>query len=643
MSAAFWLALASLLVVPASADSFDLPHQFVLALGASVLAWRAAAHSVSRRHLVVAVTWLAAALVATLFSELRAASVPALFTLSTAIALSLFVSSTQRWTALLITAWPIAAYALAQALGHDFIDWANVATWCGGTRPFSTLGHPTQLAVWMAMVAVLALEEGQRGTPRLFAWLTAAVCALTCVATLSRAGWLALGVGVLAWAALRFKGNTRRLLPLGGAALVIAALATAVAGPSAILERITHALVAPTRVQLWGTALAGFRHRPWIGWGFDSFLLVDQQFRHPDAWKFEWGGTAAHAHSFPAQVLATQGIAGAVVVVLLIVFVMRTWRRAPSPLLAVVLALAAASMVAFSGVLVLALGWCVLAASMRDVERRMPAWVWFLTLVPLLGTAMLFGASLTGGAAERAAMRADAASSRSRDAAASSRSLTPSPLPEGEGDARARDTARAEFLFRAAASLDVWTGEWPVRHGVWLEQQQKWLAARARYELAVQRAPGVAVFEANVGRMAGRVLDRDGTHQWFERARRHAPLDAHIALDAADAALRLEEFELANDALRTVLGLYPTDGPAWLMLARLRLAQQRPVEARAALEAALDADWRDWPEGAAITRTLLAAIQEGLGDPFLAAETRARKDFVLPSDICGAPSKLGLK
>jgi O-antigen ligase/Tfp pilus assembly protein PilF len=598
-----WLALASLVFVPFSADSFEAPQLFVLALGAWFVA-RTKAFT-SRRHVLVVAVWLTCITLGALASQTVALSLEGLLPMFVAALLSLSVTSND-FRPVTWTVWPLAAWALAQQLGHDFVDWAHVASWCGGTKPFATLGHPTQLGVWMAMVTVLSLEDA-RVRRSLVSLLAALVAAMTCVMTLSRAGWLALGIGVVAWWLL----VPGRRLVLAASLLGAGGLAALLVGRAALVERLTNALVAPTRVQLWGTAWKGFLEHPVLGWGFDTFLLVDQQLRHPEAWRYEWGGTAGHAHSFPAQVLATQGLFGGLVVLVLCVVAARGWSRQNAAPIAVVLAWAAASLVSFSGPLVLTLGWCALSLSLRERGEgrregpRLPGWSRHTMLVPALAAALHFASSLVGHAAEIA------------------------------------DEPRiADSRYRFATHLDPLSAEWPVRHGLSLERRGELREALATYELATQRVPNVAVYEANLGRVAAKLGDREQSHQWFERARRHAPLDARIALDAADASAQLGELELAEATLRSIVTLYPFDALAWFSLAKVRLRQGRPVEARAAFEASLANDWRDWPEGHAIARALTAAVQAGLGDPDLGAATRtAARPWVLPGEICGAPQR----
>jgi hypothetical protein len=469
----------------------------------------------------------------------------------------------------------------------------------------------------MALITVLAIDDAvtRKSWPM---GLTALVAAVTCVVTLSRAGWLALVVG-LAWWIMR----TTSLSPRSGergrgegrhlhhfqervgvrASQLAAALALgllsiiAVAGGPALLERITNFFVAPTRVQLWTTAFAGFLQHPWLGWGFDAFSLVDQSLRSPEAWRYEWGGTAGHAHSLIPQTLATEGVLGALALLAALFIVLREWRRTPPDAgpQAVVIALAAASMVTFSGTAVAALGVAALAQSLRGERVILSRWLRAPLLILCAMTLMMTGASIAAR------------------------------MSPGEMTAR---------------KLEPWNAQWPAIQGEVLEKQGRLMEAGVAYARAVELAP-LAVFHANVGRVASKQGAFPHARSAFDRARRLAPLDARIALDAAEANMRAEELALADATLRSLLFLYPSDGPAWLALARLRLRESRAIEARAALEASLDADWRDWPEGLGLARAILTELLQRTGDPELAAKlAQGPKVFALPGDACGAPALL---
>lgn len=602
-----WLALAAVSFVPFSRDAFELPHLLVLCVGALVVGLRAVQLSTPARAVLCLV--VLAATLGFVTSSSLALSTPGFLTL---LGLVLFASTAQslEWTPVVWTVWPVAAWALLQVLGRDVVEWEDVARWCGGLRPFSTLGHPTQLGVWMAGLCVLAVDLARRRRSVAFL-VTGAVAAMTCVATLSRAGWLGLGVG-LAGYAVAVGGLRRRELGVAGLGLGAIVLVVArLVGFGALGERVMNAFVAPTRVALWKTSLAGFSEHPVFGWGFDTFQLVDQQLRQPEAWKYEWGNTAGHAHSFPAQVLATQGLVGVVLLSLAVAIVLRQWwaariaRERPAEL-AVVLALSAASLVTFHGVLTSAL---LLVALMRTVatpwSAPRPTWLRVLPVPVVLLVGVMMAASVSASRASRT-----------------------------EG---VESTAWLE----RAASLEPWSPTWPALVGASLEAANQLEPARGAYERSVARAPRLAVSHANVGRVTSRLSDGPASVVAFERARRLAPLDARIALDAAEASLRLGDLELAAATLESVVLLYPSDGPAWLTLGRVRVLQHRRTEARAMLQTSLEMDWRDWPEGLGQARALLAAVLVEQGDVESAREVVSGASVAaLPDEVCGAPVRL---
>lgn len=594
------LVVASVSLFPFARDSFELPHALLLVLGAALTSGALLGRDARRVLGLLAVV----AVVTTASSTSPTLSAPGLVLACAVLAFGAAAGAV-RWSALVVAAMPVAAWAMLQALGRDPFAWADVASWCGGMRPFATLGHPTQLGVWMGALTVLALDLARTRSRWFLA--CAVVTAGVCVSTLSRAGWLTLGVGVLTYGglSLRARATSGRQLGLVAGALGVGGVVAVLAvGVAPLLERVSNALVAPTRVALWQTALAGFSAHPLLGWGFDTFTLVDQQLRRPDAWRFEWGMTASHAHAFPAQVLATQGLFGAVVTLVVVGLVVCAWwkrdaARATPAEVAVVVALSAASMVAFHGVLTSALLVTAVVKSLASAgdAARPRAWRW--VTAPLLG---LLGVMLAA-----------------------------------SGLARHGDVEGLSL----AARLEPWSSTWPALLGAAHEGEGRLDEAAAAYDEAVRRVPTLAVSRANVGRVAARRGDGARAGKAFESARRLAPLDARIALDAAEAALQLGQLELAAGTLELTLRTYPFDGPAWFALGRVRLAQQRRVEARAMLEASLVSDWRDWPEGLGVARGVLTRLFLDVGDLSRARDVAGGATVAeLPADICGAPQTL---
>ncbi|MBL8919174.1 MAG: O-antigen ligase family protein [Myxococcaceae bacterium] len=596
-----FLAAAVLTFLPFARDAFELPHLVVLLAGALVVSGR-----LTRVTLAVFSLGSGAALLSLATSSAPALGVPGFVTL---VGVMLFASSAAQldWRPVVWASVPVAGWALVQAAGLDVFEWEDVARWCGGLRPFATLGHPTQLGVWMGALTVLALDVARRRRA-VGLLVVAALTALVCLSTLSRAGWLTLVVGGGTWLALLGRSSrlTRaQVLRFAGVAAGVGLLAAVLVGGAALVERVVNLFVAPTRLALWRTALAGFSQHPWLGWGFDTFVLVDQQLRQPEAWKYEWGGTALHAHALPAQVLATQGLVGAALLIVASALVLRAWWKGRAVTetpaeLAVVVALAVASLVTFHGVLVLALFFSALARTLDEPTAPARAgWVRWLAAPVLVVALVMLAASVSG-----------------------------------------RRGVSAEG-YAHAAQLEPWSPTWSALQGEVHELDGRLPEARAAYDEGLRRAPLLAVSHANVGRVASKQGDAATSHAAFERARRLAPLDARIALDAADASVRLADLDLAGKTLELLVRTYPSDGPAWLALGRVRLLEGKKLEARAMLQTSLAVDWRDWPEGMGLARQLLSAVLLDAGEvdaALLVAGGPASAS--LAKDVCGAPAKL---
>ena len=118
---------------------------------------------------------------------------------------------------------------------------------------------------------------------------------------------------------------------------------------------------------------------PWTGVGLDAFGTAYPHYRIPEYWGLEWGGLPEKAHNEAIQILATQGVPGAMaallVVVLAAVAIRRRLGRGDAPAHAGAIA-TAATLVAFvvqglMGFTVVALG--SLAAAMAGWITSVPS------------------------------------------------------------------------------------------------------------------------------------------------------------------------------------------------------------------------------------------------------------------------------
>src|SRR6516164_2394500 len=103
-------------------------------------------------------------------------------------------------------------------------------------RPFSTLNSPHALTVMMAVLALLAFFIHLKGSKRA-AWQIPAgiLFILGCWASLSRAGWVLLGLGVIGWIFFR-----RALPTIGFYGLVTAFLVMLIVNADPLLDSLDY-------------------------------------------------------------------------------------------------------------------------------------------------------------------------------------------------------------------------------------------------------------------------------------------------------------------------------------------------------------------------------------------------------------------
>ncbi|MBX7116039.1 MAG: O-antigen ligase family protein [Myxococcaceae bacterium] len=531
-----------------------------------------------------------AALVCTLTSASVVMSLPA-FVLIVTYAAWAMVASPFAPRPLLIAAWPIAVYAFLQRLGLDPVAWNAHATWNGEVRPFSTLGHPGQLAGWLAVVLPFALDEwvAQSQRRRLFAIASTLVIVFTLLITLSRAGWLATLAGAAVWATFQWRVWTRQRTVVTTVTVLIIMVASLEL--EWVRTRVQSFFVIPTRWQLAESAMSAFIEHPWLGFGLDTFTLVSQRHGNPNFWTYEWGATPQHAHALLPQVAATMGTLGLLVLVVFAVLIARSLARhlgqpsVPPAVIGATAAFIVGALLFFHGVATTALGiGCIAQLLQRDnAPAKLPHWKQVSSLA--LALVILVSASwLSASIAARRAME-----------------LKPA--------------AAASPWFTWAERFDPLNARWSALKGAAFESEARagnatsLQPARTAFERARNVEPRIAQYWANLGRVAATAGDTENALSAFQQAVLLAPGNARVQLDFAEALLRMGRLEEADKQLPGLVAQWPSWGPAWWALAVLRSRQGRQVEERAALEAALRSEWYDWPAGADVARTRLDALR----------------------------------
>jgi tetratricopeptide (TPR) repeat protein/O-antigen ligase len=226
----------------------------------------------------------------------------------------------------------VVAYAFVQFAGRDPIAW-NAS---GTLRPFSTLGQPTSLALYLTVVCVGAAALGilQTSLPRGVRWFLLLLSAATLaglISTQTRSALLGLGAAAAVLVALTWLRHPSRrarmwslgasaaaaaifvlvvgFTPLGARLLSTVALASTSAAPadenSPQLEESADVHVAFYRI-----ALEMLQERPVLGFGPDDFAVGLPKYR-PDGGPTEvQQGLTTSAHGWATQIGSGSGVFG---------------------------------------------------------------------------------------------------------------------------------------------------------------------------------------------------------------------------------------------------------------------------------------------------------------------------------------------
>jgi O-antigen ligase/tetratricopeptide (TPR) repeat protein len=544
----------------------------------------------------------------------------------------------------LMAAGVASAYALVQWTGHDPLKWQALTTYSGRVRPIGTLGHPTHLGAYLAMVLPVAAELARRAVMSR-RWAVASLLGLLIVAaglvlvlTYSRAAWLATTAAFLLLFVAWWHAGHRRLVGIiGGAILLSGAMGLSLLAQ----ERMRHLLDGSGRYQIWTAAWHIFQDRPIQGCGTDAFRLSFGSHRPLDYWDEEGHATPSRAHNEVLHVLATQGTIGGVALLVVVVGVIgagvRAWRRA-GPADRPFVAAVAAGVVAFLvsglfGFTVAATGtlFVVFAAMLSrgaaaspgpDELVRSATWS-LITLRIGLGVGCGALLWLTVVQPFRASMACV------------------------EGDRLLRfDLPAARAAYDRAVALDpdnesYWTS---LAGAAQLESRragtpEEWAVLDAEAIRALDQAaalvPADPYLRTNRARWLGERAflgrgDAAAALSAWDTALERDPDNAELLAEAGRTALALGAREIGVGRLKHGLEHYPQFAPFQAQLGTLALAEGRLDEARQRLEAAVRLDWKNDLEDRARARGALAAVYLQAGCPELALDSAAAAVADLP-------------
>ncbi len=263
----------------------------------------------------------------------------------------------QVFNTLTATSIAVSGYALLQVTGHDFMTWLGAPASYGYTRPLSFMGHPNFMAEYLAMALPALLwrfNQNWRVIYRAFYGAATAMSIAAIFFSQSRGMWIAAFISVNLYLVLIRTSFIRMAIMYSIAATILAlCLAASPQVRHTFKTRIENVVILePGRVEYMRGAVKVWQRYPFFGVGTDAFELGFQHQRTPYYWKIESAGSPHKAHNEFLNILATQGIFGAISALLLTLAVglrlLRTRAYAAMPMIAGVVAFYVASLSSFT-------------------------------------------------------------------------------------------------------------------------------------------------------------------------------------------------------------------------------------------------------------------------------------------------------
>lgn len=237
--------------------------------------------------------------------------------------------------ALIILAAGLAAYAAFQFLTRSQFVWTYQRPWQYMGRGSGTFINPNHLAGFLEMILPLAVGLTLMGRLKPVAKIFIGYAALVILAgigfSVSRGGWLATGVMLVAMFLVTFTKSGSRLKALT-IFMVLLGIAIAFVNGSPLERRVQLSLKSgqfeDARLWIWDSAVALWKDYPWLGGGPGHFDQRYGKYRQAD-WRVQ--GRPQYVHNDYLNTLADWGVVGLGIIILTVGLLMhgfiRTWAQ----------------------------------------------------------------------------------------------------------------------------------------------------------------------------------------------------------------------------------------------------------------------------------------------------------------------------
>ncbi len=241
----------------------------------------------------------------------------------------------QLFDILTATSITISGYAISQALGYDFMIWHGAPESYGYIRPVSFLGHPNFVAEYLAMtmpILIWRVQNNWRCIYKIFYGVASILSAAAIFLAQSRGMWIAAFVGMNLFFFLSKIKHKYIIVSYAGIFLTI----TTCIGLSPSfretakdrLENVVNLDLA--RTEYLKAAVRIWKRNPYFGIGTDAYELGFQHQRSDYYWRIQSAGSPHKAHNDFLNMLATQGLFGAMAAILLSIAVFFRCRQSKS-------------------------------------------------------------------------------------------------------------------------------------------------------------------------------------------------------------------------------------------------------------------------------------------------------------------------